>query len=302
MSSDFWFLEERGTHDWHMYGIKSHLYHHQSEFQRIEIVDTFDYGRCLILDGKARVFEVDEFIFHESIIHPSLMAHKHPKRVLMVGDGDCGGVREILRHKSVELLTWVEIDEAVLEASQKFLHLLDSDPFSDPRIQLRFEDARQFIQSSDVQYDVIIVSATEPLRDNPSQKLYTIEFAELVKTRLAPNGIFVQSSGSTDFGYLNNFCTLHNTYGRVFKHIYGYHVGLPSFGMHWGFLIGCQEDYADTFSPKSAINLAKLVDGSKLKFYSPEIHTTLFTFPPYFYSALATNDPISTDKNPISVD
>lgn len=293
-SANAWFLEKRGPNDWHYYGIKKLLFEAKSKFQLIQIYDTYDYGICLALDGKARVFSIDEFIFHEAMIHPIMSFHPNAKRVFLAGDGDGGSVRELSKY-TFDLLTWVELDKLVIDVSNEYLQLVDENLLTRLPMNLIIGDARTYIQNTDNLFDVMFISVTEPMKDNPSLGLYTKEFLELAKLKLAPNGLIVQSVGCTSFGYLKQYCEMVNTYKEVFSNVSPYHVGLPSFGVSWGFIVasqGTQIPDLETFRKPSFPD--------RLKFYGKATHMSLFALPDYLLDGIKQFTEISTDHNPIS--
>jgi spermidine synthase len=294
-SANSWFLEKRGPSDWHYYGIKRILLEERSDFQLIQVFDTYDYGICLALDGKARVFSIDEFIFHEAMIHPIMSHHPHPKNILLAGDGDGGSVREILRY-NVDQLTWIELDKRVVDISNQYLKLVTESMLSERPVNLVLQNARENIRNSDQKYDIIFVSVTEPLKDNPSQQLYTCEFLKEAKLKLAPNGYIVQSIGCTSFGYLKQYCQMVNTYKEVFDFVSPYHVGLPSFGVSWGFVVATQNPKIPNIQTFSNPRVS-----DKLKFYGEATHLALFALPTYLLDAITEFTQISTDENPIWV-
>jgi spermidine synthase len=143
-----WFLDFLSPDEGHMHGIETILFSKQTQFQRMEIIETKSYGRCLILDGKMQSSQADEFIYHEALVHPAMLSHPEPKRVFVVGGGEGATVREILRHKSVERVLMVDIDEDVVEGSKQYLPEWSQGAFDDPRVELRYMDARKYLEET----------------------------------------------------------------------------------------------------------------------------------------------------------
>jgi len=170
------------------------LHEEQTPFQRIEVYQTEGFGRLLVIDGFVMLTERDNFIYHEMMSHPALFTHRDPRRVVIVGGGDCGTLREVLRHAGVESALQIEIDERVTRlAEDYFPRLCESN--GDPRVQFLFQDAiawmREAIAAS---VDVIIVDSTDPI--GPAEGLYQEPFYRDCHSALAAGGILVQQSES----------------------------------------------------------------------------------------------------------
>jgi len=145
-------------------------------------------------------------------------------------------------------------------------------------------------------YDIIFISVTEPVKDNPSQVLYTKEFLEIAKTKLKSGGYLVQSIGCTSFGYLQQYCQMVNTYKKVFPNVSPFHVGLPSFGVSWGFIVASLNSNIPNLD-----SYKKPPVKNKLRFYDKSTHLSLFALPQYLRDGIDQFQAISTDKNPIWV-
>lgn len=166
----------------------------QSPYQKIEIYDTETFGKLMVIDGCIMLTTRDNFIYHEMMSHPVMFTHPDPKRVLIIGGGDCGTLREVLKHPQVQIATQVDIDEQVTRLSEQFFpELCDSN--NDPRAELRFDDGIAWVRNAaGGYYDVIIVDSTDPV--GPGEVLFTKEFFSNCKRILGKNGLFVQQSES----------------------------------------------------------------------------------------------------------
>jgi spermidine synthase len=166
----------------------------QSPYQKIEIYDTETFGKLMIIDGCVMLSTRDNFIYHEMMAHPVMFTHPNPKRVLIIGGGDCGTLREVLKHKQVELAQQVDIDEQVTRLSEKYFpELCESN--NDSRAELHFDDGIAWVRNApDGYYDVIIVDSTDPV--GPGEVLFTQEFFRNSLRILGKNGLFVQQSES----------------------------------------------------------------------------------------------------------
>jgi spermidine synthase len=177
--------------------IKRKLHEEQSPYQRIEIYETETFGRLMTLDGLVMVTDRDNFIYHEMMSHPALFTHPDPKRVLVIGGGDCGTLREVLKHATVQLAEQVELDERVTRVAEKFFPDLCSSNH-DPRARLRFDDGIAWVENATPgSYDVVIVDSTDPV--GPAAGLFSEEFYRNCLKALGPNGIVVGQSESPLF-------------------------------------------------------------------------------------------------------
>lgn len=177
--------------------LKDKVHDEQSTYQRIEIYETETFGTLMTLDGLVMVTDRDNFIYHEMMSHPALFTHRAPKRVLVIGGGDCGTLREVLRHECVEHVDQVEIDERVTRVSELFFPELCA-ANSDPRAHLHFTDGIRWVEDAAAQsYDVIIVDSTDPV--GPAAGLFSKEFYRNCRRALRTGGILVGQSESPLF-------------------------------------------------------------------------------------------------------
>jgi spermidine synthase len=173
------------------------LHDEHSPYQRIEIWETETFGRLMTLDGLVMVTDRDNFIYHEMMSHPALFTHADPKRVLIIGGGDCGTLREVLRHPGVELAEQVELDERVTRVAEKFFPAL-CEKNTDPRARLRFADGIQWVADAKPgSYDVIIIDSTDPV--GPAAGLFSQAFYQNCLGALTPQGVVVGQSESPLF-------------------------------------------------------------------------------------------------------
>lgn len=177
--------------------IKDKLHDEQSPYQRIEIYETETFGRLMTLDGLVMVTDRDNFVYHEMMSHPALFTHPAPRRALVIGGGDCGTLREVLKHETVALAEQVELDERVTRVAEKFFpHLCSSN--GDPRVRFHFQDGIAWIaKAAPGTYDVIIVDSTDPV--GPAAGLFSEEFYRNCLKALGPTGILVGQSESPLF-------------------------------------------------------------------------------------------------------
>ena len=177
--------------------INSKVHDEQSTYQRIEIYETETFGTLMTLDGLVMVTDRDNFVYHEMMSHPALFTHPDPKRVLVIGGGDCGTLHEVLKHKTVTLAEQVELDERVTRVSEKFFpELCESN--NDPRARLHFADGIKWVADAKPEtYDVIIIDSTDPV--GPAAGLFSEAFYKNCFRALRPNGVVVGQSESPLF-------------------------------------------------------------------------------------------------------
>ncbi|MBQ1940625.1 MAG: polyamine aminopropyltransferase, partial [Selenomonadaceae bacterium] len=170
---ELWFTEQHTPEVRFSIKIDHQLFSEHSEFQRIDIFDSKEFGRVLTLDGYLMLTEKDEFIYHEMITHVPMSVHPNARKVLVIGGGDGGTVRELLKYPQIEEIDLVEIDEQVVEASKLYLPKIACG-LDDPKVKCYYEDGLKFIRHVEDEYDVIIVDSTDPF--GPGEGLFTKEF------------------------------------------------------------------------------------------------------------------------------
>lgn len=177
--------------------LKQRLHDEQSDYQRIEIFETESFGRLMTLDGLVMVTDRDNFVYHEMMTHPALFTHPDPKRVLIIGGGDCGTLNEVLRHPGVALAEQVELDERVTRVAEQFFPALCASN-NDPRARLHFANGIKWVADAKPDsYDVIIVDSTDPV--GPAAGLFSVEFYRQCQRALGAHGVVVGQSESPLF-------------------------------------------------------------------------------------------------------
>lgn len=250
------------------------LYEGQSKFQHIEIVRNKDFGRILILDGLIQTTERDEFYYHEMLVHPALSAHARPEKVLIVGGGDGGAMREVLKHP-VKKVWMVEIDDKVVDACRKHFPWLKED-FKDKRAELVIDDGNEFIRRTDEKFDVILVDSSDPV--GPSTVLHEERFYKSLKDKLNEGGIIAAQAGSMMI-HLESHVAKNRFIRRLFKHALFYIGPVPTYPVgSWTYNF-----LSDDIDP---LEVAKLRIPKGLKFYNDDIHWAAFALPNFMKQAL----------------
>eukprot|EP01018_Ginkgo_biloba_P005315 Gb_26541 [translate_table: standard] len=233
-----WYEEEIEDDLRWCFALNSILHTGVSNFQDIALLDTKPFGKALVIDGKLQSAEVDEFIYHESLVHPALVYHSNPKTAFIMGGGEGSTAREILRHKTVKKVVMCDIDKEVVDFCQKYL-VVNREAFCSSRLELVINDARAELEERDECYDVIVGDLADPMEGGPCYQLYTKSFYEvIVKPKLNQRGVFVTQAGPA--GVLTHtevFSSIYNTLRQVFKYVVPYSAHVPSFADTWGWVM-----------------------------------------------------------------
>jgi spermidine synthase len=266
------------------------LFDEQSDFQRVKVLDTYKYGRMLALDNMVMTTEKDEFHYHEMISHPAMFVHGSVKKALVIGGGDGGTIRELLKHESIESITMVEIDGVVIEACKKYLPEIASS-FDHPKLDLKVSDGIEFVKkASENSYDLVIIDGSDPV--GPAEGLFTKEFYENCHKLLNEKGILVAQGESPRFNE-KSFVDLNSTLKTIFgaSKIHTSLLYVPTYptGM-WSFQWGVKSGKSP-FEIKERINeIEDFVIKHDLKYYNYHIHKSSFALPNFVQKMLRTND------------
>lgn len=296
-----WLYDEVSNDLAQLHRIKQVIYSGQTEFQSVEIVDTGSFGICLVLDGKIQSSERDEFIYHEALVHPAMISHPCPQKVLIAGGGEGATLREVLNHRMVKSVVMVDIDRQVIDICRRFLGSFHQGSFDDSRLDLQITDARRYLKETADRFDVIVIDLVEPLEEGPACLLYTQEFYELAKERLNPRGILAVQSGASGWTNMQNFTAIVNTLRSVFALVCPYQAYVPSFVDLWGFNTASQVINPTKITPEEVDHRISSRLLKKPKSYDGLSHLALFTLPKHTRHQLAIARRIVTDKKPIFV-
>jgi spermidine synthase len=214
----------------------------RTKFQDFFIFETSAFGKVLVLDKDVQSTQNDEFIYHETLVHPALLSHPDPKSVFIVGGGEGATLRDVLKHPGVERAVMCDIDDELVEMAKTLLVEWHQGAFEDSRSDIITEDARAWLENHDEQYDVIIIDLNDPIgEDNPAKMLFTVEFYELVKTRLKPGGIMSMQAGMILLTHHQAHPIIRNTVAEVFAHTWSYRNYIPGFFLNFGFILASND-------------------------------------------------------------
>ncbi|MFH1612173.1 MAG: polyamine aminopropyltransferase [bacterium] len=298
MIENNWITEYFTSYEAHMHKVKKVFLDTSTKFQKVEMVDTYFFGKCLFLDGKIQSSIQDEFIYHESLVHPAMLLHPNPKKVLILGAGEGAIAREILKYKSVESVLMLDIDQELVEICKEYLPEMSNGSFDDPKSKVIFQDARKYLEENSEKFDLIIGDLPEPLEGGPAYLLYTQEFYKSVFNRLEKFGILVLQSGPTSCVQSEMFSIVLNTLKSVFPIVRGYESNIPSFDMPWGFAFASSEIDPISISKKDLQEKIQNHGLNKLKYYDENVHFKMFTLPKYLKEKIDEQVKIIKDADP----
>jgi len=253
------------------------LYDSETEHQRLRLFENPRFGRVLTLDDVVQTTEADNFVYHEMMAHVPILAHGAARRVLIVGGGDGGLAREVLKHRGVGHVTMVEIDAGVVEFSKQYLPSLSDGAFDDARLELVIADGAAFMAGSGAEFDVILIDSTDPV--GPGEVLFTDSFYGHAKRRLAPGGILVTQNGVPFLqpdeltGTMRAFAALFADWGCYQAHVPTYAGGPMALG--WATDGTARETPLETLQARFA------AAGIETGYYTPEVHKAAFALPVY---------------------
>ncbi|MCZ7625743.1 MAG: polyamine aminopropyltransferase [Candidatus Methylomirabilota bacterium] len=299
IKSFHWFIEALGPDEGHLHGVRRALFSTQTPFQSLDIMELGSYGKALILDGKIQSSLLDEFIYHETLVHPAMLSHPAPKRVFIVGGGEGATLREVLRHPTVERALMVDIDEEVVNRCKELLPEWHKGAFDDPRAEVRFLDARRYLEETDERFDVIIIDISEPVEEGPAYLLFTREFYHIVHRCLTDQGVIALQAGAVSLSDLSCFTAIHQTLRTVFPVVAPYWATIPSFALPWGFSIASKGADPRAFNPDAIDRLIAERMGCDLRYYDGQTHQMSFLLPKYVRQRLEEEKRIIEDNAPL---
>jgi len=273
---ELWYTENHTEEARFSIKIDKQLVSLQSDFQRIDIFESKEFGRILTLDGCLMVTEKDEFIYHDMITHVPMAVNPEIRKILVIGAGDGGTIRELLRYETIEHIDMVEIDEDVVKLCKEYLPQTAC-KLTDPKVHLFFEDGLRFVRGKESEYDLIIVDSTDPF--GPGEGLFTKEFYGNCYRALKENGILVNQHESMYYSsYAASMTRAHKRIQDTFPVAKIYQAHIPTYPSgHW--LFGFASKKYDPVKDLKAEEWNKL--GLKTRYYNTELHLGSFAIPNY---------------------
>lgn len=273
---ELWYTEDHSDDVRFSIRVEKQLYTAQTEYQRIDVMTSKEFGTFLTLDGLMMVAEKDEFIYHDMIVHPAMAVNPAAKRVLVIGGGDGGAVRELTRYDGIEQIDLAEIDPDVVEVCKKYLPQT-AGKLDDPRVTVHYADGLKFIRDKKDAYDLIIVDSTDPF--GPGEGLFTREFYGNCFKALSDDGIFVNQHESPYYrAYADSLQRAQVRIDGIFPihHVYQAHIPTYPSG-HWLFGFASKRFHPVRDLQADAWNAL----GLKTRYYNTDLHLGSFALPNY---------------------
>ena len=259
--------------------VKEILVKKRTKYQEVIIANLEEYGISLILDNLIQSTQIDEYIYHEALVHIAMFTHPNPEKVLIIGGGEGATLREVLKHGCVKSAIMVDIDGELVELAKKYLEVMHKGAFNDPRAKIIIMDGKDFVNKTKEKYDIIILDLTDPYGPEISKDLYSKAFYTKVYEILEDDGIMVTQAGSS-FYYEEVYDNILKAINEVFPIVCEYNVWIPSFGYACNFILGSKR-----YNPKditlSQIKQRIIERGVKTKFYNEVVHHAVLSLPIY---------------------
>lgn len=302
---------QRALVDWidegrfHVSFIKDVLHTQKTRFQLVEIAEVEGLGRCLLTDGSLQSASVDEYVYHEALVHPAMSTHSRPERVLILGGGEGATLREVMRYRSVRKVFMIDIDKQLVRSCSRYLKW-DNGTYSDERVTILNMDGSEFIEdciARGERFDIIISDLSDPMTESISSQLYTREFYENCGMCLCDDGVFVtQAMSLVGLGKDNAHAVIRNTLGHVFQCTYSYIVFVPSYIIPWSF---CIASNATGFSIREGRELSSVISKSvigELYYYDEVTQRHMFSLPKNLRKSIESCGELSTRESPVAID
>ncbi len=290
------FTEALNPNFGYFYTIKKTLRKGKTKYQQIELVETDEFGNVLLLDNITQVAERNDSHYHEPMVHPAICCHPKPRTILVIGGGDGGILREVLKYNSIEQVDLAELDGEVISFSKKYLNTVHKGCFDDPRLNIQVVDGRAFTEGHPGKYDIIIMDMTDPY--GPSKMLYTREFFRKVKRAFRDeNGIFIMHSESP-VSRPQAFCCIQKTLRSVFKNVNPFYLYIQMYAVLWSITMCSDSINAAKVSSANINKKLQRYGLNDLQVYSGQTHASMQVEFPYISQILNQPARIITDAKP----
>ncbi len=283
-----WLDDASGSAPGEMYriAVSGLVWSARTPYQHAMILDTPLYGRVLVLDGAVQSSERDEYIYHEALVHPAMLAAPDPRRVLIIGGGEGATLREALKHRSVEKATMIDLDEQVVRACREHLPSYNAGAFDDPRAEVIFGDGVKYLRETRETFDCIFVDVNDSDPASISGGLYAPDFYALARSCLSPNGTLAAPAATPNPLNLGLLATLAKSARQAFPVLNVYVCYVPVFGCPWSFLVASPDSDARALGAAEVDRrLAERAIGP-LRYYDGETHVSMFALPRYLREAV----------------
>ncbi len=298
VGADFWMSEYITPWDIYSHGVTGVVAYKKTAYQEMYIVETGTYGKALVLDGKWQSCTGDEFLYHEPLVHPAMIFHGAPGKVLILGGGEGATAREVLRWKTVEKVVMIDIDGEVVEACKQYLPEIHQNVFENPRLQVEIADALNFLDSTDEQWDVVICDLSDPIESGPSFTMFTKECFEKIHRVLSPQGFLVIYAGGVAPGELTLHARLVHTLNAVFPNVQSYSSYPSTYGSPLGFALASQLEIDIDPNPQEIDRLLQAKTSGELRMLDGISLVGMLHPPKHLRQAIASANQIYTLAEP----
>lgn len=273
---DLWYTENHTDYVKFSLKVKQHLFTGSSEFQQLDILDTYEYGKLMTLDGLVMVTEKDEFVYHDMIVHTSMAVNPDIKNVLVIGGGDGGTVRELMKYSTIEHVDMVEIDKLVVDAAKEFFPTVSCE-LNNPRVTVLYEDGIKFIQGKEKIYDLILIDSTDPI--GPGEGLFTTEFYNNCFNALTEKGILINQNETPIYEkFFEVGISSNKKLKKMFPIVQVYQANIPTYpGGYWLFNFASKQFHPVHHLDEDRWNGLNI----KTKYYNTDLHKGCFSLPTY---------------------
>jgi spermidine synthase len=279
----------------YFYTVKRSLQKRTTRFQNLQLIDTDELGKVLVIDDITQVAEKNDAYYHEPMVHPALCSHPKPEHVLVIGGGDGGILREVLKYPCVKSVELAELDDGVIGFSKKHMPALSSGAFDDPRLRIVVTEGRHYTEKNRGRYDIVIMDMTDP--SGPSRMLYTREFFGAVRRSFRnKNGIFVMHTESP-VTRPKGFSCIQRTLRESFLHVTPFYLFIQMYGTMWSVTMCSDSIDGSRLAARIDARIAKNRIGP-LRVYSGATHGSMQVPFPFIRTLLAADAPIITDAKP----
>ncbi|EPG75770.1 putative spermidine synthase [Leptospira fainei serovar Hurstbridge str. BUT 6] len=251
-----WIMDYYDENEIHFYRKRKTYFSGKTQFQKVEFVELPSIGETLIIDGELQSAAQDEYIYHESLVHPACLLNKKTEHVLIIGGGEGATLREVLKYNTIKSVTMVDIDKELVQLFSRKMQNWHKGAFQDRRVNLIFEDGRKYLEATNERFDVIILDLTSSFGERVEEKfdpilnLYSKQFYSICSSKLKKDGIIAIQALELTPADWSEHAVIRRSLATAFKHVLSYTVFIPSFYTTWGFLLGSQSHSFETLSPK----------------------------------------------------
>jgi len=272
-------LEALNARSYYGFRFERRLLSRRTGFQQLDLLESSELGRTLLLDGRFMTSEADEFFYHEALVHPAALAHPAPRKVLILGGGDGGAAEEVLKHPSVQQVTLVELDPDVLQVAREHLGRIHRGALDDPRVQVLCQDGAAFVRATRERYDLVLLDLTDP--ETAAGPLYTRDFLQQLRGVLALGGMVVLHLGAP-FHEGEQVRGLAALLRATFRCVNPFGLHVPLYGAYWAFAVASDAIEPASQEPPELRSRLAARGIADLQYYNPEVHRGLFALPNFY--------------------